>query len=302
MDQAIAPIVAAAPGGWIWLALCALAPVFAAGSASDVHLAISLGCILFAHRAFSGISSGLSSLARAALAWRRVSVIFEAGAVSAAPGPWLGVNGLQNAECLTPERNPTALIDASQLRFSYSAQGPAVLRGVDLQIKPGERLPLQGASGGGKSTLAAMLVGLRQPTSGLLLLGGLDRHTLGEAWHQGATEAPQFLQNHVLTGSLGLNLLMGRNWPASSADLAEAQALCEELGLGELLARMPAGLMQRVGETGWQLSHGERSRIFLARALLQKAPLTVLDESFAALDPETLRSCLAAAWRHSQAL
>jgi len=54
---------------------------------------------------------------------------------------------------------------------------------------------------------------------------------------------------------------------------------------------MPAGLMQIVGETGWRLSHGERSRLFIARALIQQADLLVLDESFAALDPDTLRRC-----------
>jgi ATP-binding cassette, subfamily B, bacterial len=55
---------------------------------------------------------------------------------------------------------------------------------------------------------------------------------------------------------------------------------------------MPAGLPQMVGETGWQLSHGERSRMFMARALLQNADLVILDESFGALDPATLRRCL----------
>ena len=55
---------------------------------------------------------------------------------------------------------------------------------------------------------------------------------------------------------------------------------------------MPGGLQQPVGETGWQLSHGERSRLFIARALLQRADLLILDESFAALDPETLRGSL----------
>lgn len=55
---------------------------------------------------------------------------------------------------------------------------------------------------------------------------------------------------------------------------------------------MPGGLFQLVGETGWQLSHGERSRVFVARALLQGADLAVLDESFAELDPESLRACV----------
>jgi ATP-binding cassette subfamily B protein len=63
-------------------------------------------------------------------------------------------------------------------------------------------------------------------------------------------------------------------------------------GVGDLLDRIPAGLIQMVGETGWQLSHGERSGLFMARALLQGADLTILDESFGALDPGTLGECL----------
>ena len=60
--------------------------------------------------------------------------------------------------------------------------------------------------------------------------------------------------------------------------------------------------MQHVGETGWQLSHGERSRVFLARALLQDASLTILDESFAALDPATLKTCPQSAVAHARTL
>jgi ATP-binding cassette subfamily B protein len=85
---------------------------------------------------------------------------------------------------------------------------------------------------------------------------------------------------------------MGRAWPPSPKDLAEAEEVCRALGLGDLLDRMPAGMLQMVGETGWQLSHGERSRLFMARALLQGADLVILDESFGALDPATMRRCL----------
>jgi ATP-binding cassette subfamily B protein len=308
MDHAIAPIVAIVPAGWIVLGLAALGPAFVSGSATPGLLAVSLGGILFAHRALGGISNGLSSLARAALAWRRVKPLFKAGAQTPAGArePFIADAQLRvqpagaagaAAECMA-----SPLIAASQLVFGYRADAEPVLRGADLHIQSGERILLQGPSGGGKSTLAALLVGLRQPGRGLLLLNGLDRHTLGESWHRLATEAPQFHENHLLTGTLGFNLLMGRNWPASPAELQEAQTLCEELGLGPLIARMPAGLQQRVGETGWQLSHGERSRIFLARALLQQAPLTVLDESFAALDAQTLKRCLECALRRTQTL
>ncbi|MCB1807524.1 MAG: hypothetical protein KDJ99_20950, partial [Candidatus Competibacteraceae bacterium] len=64
--------------------------------------------------------------------------------------------------------------------------------------------------------------------------------------------APQFHENHILTETLAFNLLMGRRWPPAEQDLQEAETLCEELGLGDLLRRMPAGLHQMVGESGWQ--------------------------------------------------
>ena len=199
-------------------------------------------------------------------------------------------------------KRSAVLLDASDLIFRYRPQGEAVLRGVNLTIESGERVLLEGSSGGGKSTLAALLVGLRTPETGLLLLKGLDRHTLGEGWRRLATAAPQFHENHILTGTLAFNLLMGRRWPETAEDLQVAEALCLDLGLGELLERMPSGLMQMVGETGWQLSHGERSRVYLARALLQNAQLTVLDESFAALDPETLKKCLDCAVKRARTL
>jgi ATP-binding cassette subfamily B protein len=167
------------------------------------------------------------------------------------------------------------------------------LQGIDLVVRPGDRILLEGSSGGGKSTLGALLSGLREPDQGLLLLGGLDRPTLGLAgWRRRVAAAPQFQENHVFSATFAFNLLMGRAWPASPADLAEAEAVCRELGLGDLLERMPGGLMQMVGETGWQLSHGERSRVYLARALLQNVDLIVLDESFAALDPGNLQKAL----------
>jgi ATP-binding cassette subfamily B protein len=95
---------------------------------------------------------------------------------------------------------------------------------------------------------------------------------------------------------------MGRRWPPTDADIEEAYALCSELGLSELLAKMPSGMSQMIGDNGWQLSHGERSRIFIARALLQKADFMILDESFGALDPENLRLALQATLRHAPTL
>lgn len=78
--------------------------------------------------------------------------------------------------------------------------------------------------------------------------------------------------------------------------------MLRELELGPLLDRMPSGMFTRVGDNGWQLSHGERSRLFVARALLQQAEVVVFDESLAALDPITLGLCLAAIRKHAETL
>ena len=93
-----------------------------------------------------------------------------------------------------------------------------------------------------------------------------------------------------------------RPWPPLAEDAQAAEEVCIELGLGDLLERMPGGLMQEVGESGWQLSHGERSRLYMARALLQGAELLVLDESFAALDPDSLEQALQCVWRRAPTL
>ncbi len=134
-------------------------------------------------------------------------------------------------------------------------------------------------------------------------MDGLDRRTLGaHGWRRLVAAAPQFHENHVLSETFAFNLLMGRQWPPSDADLDEAELVSRELGLGDLLDRMPAGLLQLVGEGGWQLSHGERGRLFMARTLLQGGELMILDESFAALDPASLRTALECVLRRAPTL
>lgn len=233
-------------------------------------------------------------MADVAIAWRQVAPMFLAAASA------------DDAEAVPAEAastGPRTVLEAHDLTFRYPERTQPAISGASLRIEKGDWLLLEGSSGGGKSTLSALLAGLRQPDSGLLLSGGLDRSTLGSAgWRKRVTAAPQYHENHILAGTLAFNLLMGRQWPPSAADLAEAEAICRELGLGDLLQRMPSGLMQMVGETGWQLSQGERSRIFLARALLQRPELVLLDESFAALDPENLRQSLECVLRRAETL
>jgi ATP-binding cassette subfamily B protein len=284
--------------GWLLLVLPALAVPFLDGSATPALLAIGVGGALLGYRALRRLTGGVWHLADAWVAWGQVAPLFCAGGRRERPGrPELVVGRGHDG-------TDTAVLQAHDLMFHHKARPDPVLNGVSLRIAPGDRLLLEGASGAGKSTLASLLVALRAPQFGLLLVGGLDRRTLGaEGWRRRIASSPQFHENHVITGTFAFNLLMSRpDWPPSTEDVALIEPLCRELGLGPLLARMPGGVMQMVGESGWQLSHGERSRLFLARALLQDASLVVLDESFAALDPDNLRRAVACAPMRAPAL
>ena len=281
--------------GFLTVGLLLLGLTAVSGEASRPLLAAALGGLLTAERALIRLGQALASIHGAGIAWDQVAELFAAATRDR------GAQGLALAAAKAP---PAAtVVEAKGLVFRYPRRSAAVLREIDLRVGRGDHLLLEGASGSGKSTLGALLAGLRQPESGLLLAGGLDFATLGsDGWRRRIVAAPQFHENHVFVGTFAFNLLLGRGWPPSPADLVEAEALCEELGLGPLLQHMPAGLNQQVGETGWQLSHGERSRLYIARALLQRADLVILDESFAALDPATLKRCLECVIRRAPSL
>jgi ATP-binding cassette subfamily B protein len=304
VDRAGVQLNALIPRGWVVIGLAALAYRFVTATATPAQIAISLGGILLAFQAFSRLVVGMQSLVQAYLAWQQVEPLFAAAErpqenpaqdlllMADSPQATKPDRSVEVANHLAPPSSQT-LLRAHGLDFRYRDQGRLVLQACSVQIHQGDRLLLEGPSGGGKSTLAALLAGLRSPSAGLLLLWGFDRQTTGQAeWRRRVVAVPQFHENHVLTGTLAFNLLMGRRWPPQPQDLAEAETLCAELGLGDLLARMPAGMQQMVGESGWRLSHGERSRLFMARALLQAPELILFDESFAALDPENLRIAL----------
>lgn len=290
LDQVEALLKAVVPRGWMVIGVGGLIYALLFINPTPTQIAISLGGILFAYQALSMVVLGLKSVVSVRLAWREIHTIFHA-ATRAQPVQKSANFSLQQA--LSPPSAPMPLITLRDVMFRYQQHGRPVLHGCNLELYQGDRVLLEGPSGGGKSTLAAILAGLRTPQSGLLLLHNIDQQSMGlVAWREQVVAVPQFHENYILTGTLAFNLLMGRDWPPASQDMAAAEALCRELGLGDLIDRMPAGMQQMVGESGWQLSHGERSRIFIARALLQRADLLILDESFAALDPTNLERTL----------
>ena len=277
--------------GWMVLALLALIPGLVTSAASTGWIAAVLGSILLSFRALSWLSETFQSLASLAVSWEQAKILYQTPQRERLEGLPEIVEMEQTAR--SQRGQGKVVLEAEDLRFGYASRVQAVVENASITVRRGDRVLLEGASGCGKSTLASLLCGLLSPSSGLLLLDGFDIRALGqEEWASRVAYVPQFKENHIFTGTLAYNLLMGRRWPATAEDLAEAGQICRELGLGPLLDKMPAGMHQVVGETGWKLSHGEQSRIFLARALLQQADVVILDESFGSLDPATLKECL----------
>ncbi len=293
LDNTGAWLIAAIPRGWLVAGLACLLPAIMARPGAGPGIGLTLGGVLLAYTALRKLTGSFADLAAAWVAFKRIKPLFQAAARQERLGEALVAKG----------RRSRKVIEADRLSYRYRATGKAALQAGSLTVQEGDRILLEGPSGGGKTTFASLLSGMREPESGLLLSNGMDRATLGSSeWRKRIAAAPQFHENHVLTETLAFNLLLGRQWPPTHADMEEAETVCRELGLSELLDSMPSGLMQMVGEGGWQLSHGERSRMFIARALLQSADLVILDESFAALDPENAKLALEATIERAKTL
>ncbi len=291
LDQLMVRLQTLLPRGWLVLAILGLAPWFIAPDAATVQLAVGVGGALLAYRAFRSFIEGAHRLAVAAVAAGQLAPFWRTASRPTSPGHPQVAQTLDRTEGDMDEGTP--LLEAWNLLFHYDEKQRPLLHDVSFTVRRGDRILLEGESGSGKSTLAALLAGGRTPSSGLLLLRGYDQPSLGlDGWRHRIVLVPQFHENHVLIGTFAFNVLLGRGWPPTPMDLQEAEQVCRALGLGPLIDRMPSGMFQMVGETGWQLSHGEKSRVYLARALLQQADLLVLDESFGALDPSTMRRSL----------
>ena len=159
--------------------------------------------------------------------------------------------------------------------------GP-VLPELDLRLRRGEVVALVGPSGVGKSTVAAVLLGLCRPDHGRVTVDGRDLGTLDpDWWHRQVGWLPQ--RPTMFRGTIRDNIALAD--PLASAErVAEAARLA---GVAEFVGELRLGYETRIGAGGRGLSAGEQRRIALARALLRDAPLLVLDEPTANLDPET---------------
>jgi ATP-binding cassette subfamily B protein len=179
-------------------------------------------------------------------------------------------------------------VELAGVSFSYPP-GPPVLQGLDLSIRPGERVALVGVSGCGKSTIARMLTRMYDPEQGRVEIDGVDVRDLElRALRRLVALVPQ---DPVLFGvSLRENLLYG-NPRATDSDLRKAVRMAQ---LEETLAELPGGWAEPVGPRGERLSGGQRQRVAVARAILQDPRLLILDEATSALDGLTERRLLKA--------
>ena len=163
----------------------------------------------------------------------------------------------------------------------YAAEEP-VLRSFDLRLEAGRRVALVGPSGAGKTTVLNLLLRFLDPAEGRVTIGG---HDLREYRQEDvrATFALAGQDAHLFDSTIRENLRLAR----PGAEDAELWAVLQRARLAEWVASLPAGLDTQVGEEGTKLSGGQRQRLVLARALLAGAPILLLDEPTAHLDPAT---------------
>ena len=174
-----------------------------------------------------------------------------------------------------------ARASASGDRVVTQYDGVEVLRGLSLDIRPGERVAIIGPSGAGKSTLVSLLVRAIDPVSGCVRLDGYRLTDLDLA--QLRSSVSLLHQEAVLfTGTIRENIRMGR----SDATDAEVEAAARAANAHDFITEQPEGYDTVVGERGGTLSGGQRQRIAIARALLRRSPVVVLDEATTGLDPE----------------
>ncbi|MEY8655824.1 thiol reductant ABC exporter subunit CydC [Brachybacterium paraconglomeratum] len=248
--------------------LLAAGAAWTAGDLSAGQIGILLLLPLSSFEAATALPAAATQHARSRAAAERLDALIGEGGEGDDSAP------------VPAERPATATLTARDLTAGWSAEAPCV-RGLDLDLAPGSRLAVVGPSGSGKSTLLATLAGLLAPLGGEV---STDAASLGEAVTMFAEDG------HVFATTLRENLRVVRR------DLSDDEALAalSAVGLDDWLATLPHGLDTMLGPDGTTVSGGERRRLLLARAVVRRGPVLLLDEPTEHLDTARGDALLAA--------
>ncbi|MGO4539473.1 ABC transporter ATP-binding protein [Paenibacillus sp. 2TAB19] len=193
--------------------------------------------------------------------------------------------------------NRIETLSFEQTNFRYSPDLPEVIQGFSAELPIGRKIAFVGTSGGGKSTIAQLLIRFYDTTAGKLLLDGEDAERYNrEQWSRNV--AIVFQDPYMFSDTIRENLMLGR----AVATEVEIEEACRIAQIHDFILSLPEGYDTNIGERGIKLSGGQRQRIAIARAIVGDPQILVLDEATSALDLETERQLLAALEERRQGL
>ncbi len=188
---------------------------------------------------------------------------------------------IQKRHEATPKISGALTLKIDNVHYHYPEGKKSVLSGIDLTLRPGEKIAILGRSGSGKSTLANLIRGDLRATEGTITLNGEETYKFGDdiSNYLGVIHQTPYLFHTTIANNLRIG-----NEAATDEALWQVLARVE---LKELVENLPEGLLTMVDEAGLRFSGGERQRLALARILLQEVPIILLDEPTVGLDPVT---------------
>jgi len=239
------------------------------GSMTIGALTVYLSYLTKFFKPVKDLATTTNAVAQAAVAVERIRAVLEADAIIP-----------EHEDAIEP-RNIQGEIVFQNVAFAYP-DNPRVLRDVTFSVKPGQRVGIEGPTGGGKSTIVSLIPRFYDVMAGKVIIDGHDVREY--KLHPLRDQIGYVLQDTVLfRGTILENIAFGRP-SATHAEIVEAARLANA---DEFIARMPHGYDTVVGERGLTLSGGQRQRIGIARVIVRNNPILLLDEPTAALDAES---------------